>query len=302
MSSYKGTELMFEGVFPPVPTPFADGKVAHDKLAENIARWNQTGLAGYVVLGSNGENVYLSEAEKRAVMVTAREAIPSYKLLIVGTGRESTRLTIGSTRTAADLGADGALVVTPSYYRGQMTSKAFHRYYISVADASPIPIIVYNVPKFTGLNMAPTLVARLAEHPKIVGIKDSAGNIGQLIEIIRLAPPEFEVLVGNAPTYYSALGVGAIGAVLALANVAPRECVAIRELFGQGKLDEARALHFKLMPVGRAVTGQFGIGGLKAALDLLGYYGGNPRSPLLYPSPEEVEEIRGILRQAELLT
>ena len=292
---------MFEGVFPPIPTPFADGEVAHDRLAENIARWNQTGLAGYVVLGSNGENVYLSEAEKRAVIVTARKATPSSKLLVVGTGHESTRLTIESTQTAADLGADGALVVTPSYYRGQMTTEALYRHYVSLADASPIPILVYNVPKFTGLNIAPTLVARLAEHPNIVGVKDSAGNIGQLIEIIRLAPPEFEVLVGNAPTYFSALGVGAVGAVLALANVAPRECVAIKELFDQGKLDEARALHFRLMPVGRAVTGQFGIGGLKAALDLLGYYGGKPRSPLFYPRPEEVEEIRGILRQAGLL-
>ncbi len=293
---------MFEGVFPPIPTPFSDGEVAHDKLEENIARWNQTGLAGYVVLGSNGENVYLSEAEKRAVIATARKAIPSSKLLVVGTGHESTRLTIESTQTAADLGADGALVVTPSYYKGQMTPEALHRHYVSLADASPIPILVYNVPKFTGLNIAPTLVARLAEHPNIVGMKDSAGNIGQLIEIIRLAPPNFEVLVGNAPTYYSALGVGAIGAILALANVAPRECVAIKELFDQGKLNEARALHYKLMPVGRAVTSQFGIGGLKAALDLLGYYGGSPRSPLFYPRPEEVEEIRGILRQAELLT
>lgn len=293
---------MFEGVFPPIPTPLAEGEVAHDKLSENIAQWNQTGLAGYVVLGSNGENVYLSEAEKRAVIATAREAIPSDKLLIVGTGRESTRLTVESTQTAADLGADGALVVTPSYYKGQMTTEALYRHYTAVADASPIPILVYNVPKFTGLNIAPTLVARLAEHPRIVGMKDSAGNIGQLIEIIRLAPPDFEVLVGNAPTYFSALGVGAVGAVLALANVAPWECVAIKELSDQGKLDEARVLHFKLMPVGRAVTSQFGIGGLKAALDLLGYYGGHPRSPLFYPSSEEVEEIRGILRQAGLLT
>jgi len=291
---------MFEGVFPPIPTPFVDGEVAHDRLSENIAKWNQTGLAGYVVLGSNGENIYLSEAEKRAVIVSAREAIPSNKLLIVGTGCESTKLTIESTWTAADLGADGVLIVTPSYYKGQMTSEALYRHYISVAEASPIPIVTYNVPKFTGLNIAPTLVARLAEHPKIVGIKDSAGDIGQLIEIIRLAPQGFEVLVGNAPAYYSALGVGAMGAILAVANVAPRECVSIKELFDQGKLDEARALHFKLMPVGRAVTSQFGIGGLKAALDLLDYYGGNPRSPLFYPSPEEVEEIHCILRQAEL--
>jgi len=205
---------MFEGVFPPIPTPFVDGEVAHDKLSENIVKWNQTGPAGYVVLGSNGENIYLSEAEKRAVIVTAREAIPSNKLLIVGTGRESTKLTIESTWTAADLGADGVLIVTPSYYKGQMTSEALYRHYISVAEASPIPIVIYNVPKFTGLNIAATLVARLAEHPKIVGIKDSAGDIDQLVDIIRLAPQDFEVLVGNAPAYYSALGVGAMGAIL----------------------------------------------------------------------------------------
>ncbi len=293
---------MFEGVFPPISTPFTDDEVAHDKLAENIARWNRTGLAGYVVLGSNGENVYLSEEEKKGVIRTAREAIPSGKSLIVGTGRESTRLTIESTRRAADLGADGALVVTPSYYKGQMTTEALYRHYVSVADASSIPILVYNVPKFTGLNIAPALAARLGEHPQIAGMKDSAGNIGQLIEIIRLAAADFEVLVGNAPTYFSALGVGAVGAVLALANVAPRECVAIKELFDRGELDEARALHFRLMPVGRAVTSQFGIGGLKAALDLLGYYGGQPRPPLFYPNSEEVEEIRGILRRAELLS
>lgn len=228
---------MFEGVFPPIPTPFVDGEVAHDRLSENIAKWNQTGLAGYVVLGSNGENIYLSEAEKRAVIVTAREAIPSHKLLIVGTGRESTKLTIESTWTAADLGADGVLIVTPSCYKGQMTSEALYRHYISVAEASPIPIVIYNVPKFAGLNIAATLVARLAEHPKMVGIKDSAGDIDQLIDIIRLAPQDFEVLVGNAPAYYSALGVGAMGAILAVANVAPKECVAIKELFDQGKLD-----------------------------------------------------------------
>jgi 4-hydroxy-2-oxoglutarate aldolase len=183
-----------------------------------------------------------------------------------------------------------------------MTFEALYHHYTAVADASPIPVLLYNVPKFTGLNIAPALVARLAEHPQIAGMKDSAGNIGQLIEIVRLAPADFEVLVGNAPTYFSALGVGAVGAVLALANVAPRECVAIQELFDQGKLEEARAVHFRLMPVGRAVTSQFGIGGLKAALDLLGYYGGQPRPPLFYPTSEEVEEIRGILRRAELLT
>ena len=292
----------FQGMFPPIATPFVDDQVALDHLRENLARWNETDLAGYVVVGSNGENVLLDDKEKAAVVRAARDAIPADKTLIVGTGAQSTRATIAATRRAADLGADGALVITPSYYRSAMTDEAFIRHYSALADASPIPILIYNVSKFTGVVISPATVAELAAHPRIVGIKDSDGNVAQLIDLVRLCPPDFHVLVGNAPAYFSGLGVGAVGGILALANVAPRECVTIKRLCDEGRWDEARAIHFRLLPVGRAVTSQFGIGGFKAALDLLGYYGGPPRSPLAYPRPEVVEEIRRILIEAGLLT
>jgi len=170
-----------------------------------------------------------------------------------------------------------------------------------VADASPIPILVYNVPQNTHLNIAPETVARLARHERIVGLKDSAGNIGQIVDLIRLCPPDFDVLIGNAPAFLAGLQAGAVGGILALANVAPRECVSIWELAGQGKLAEARELHSRLMPVGRAVTTGYGVPGLKAAMDLLGYYGGAPRPPL-QPVTETVREtLRKTLAEAGLL-
>jgi len=212
---------MFEGVYPPIPTPSVDGEVAHDKLTENLARWNQTDLAGYVVLGSNGETVYLSEAERAAVISTARQAISRDKLFIVGIGAESTRATIERTRTVAEAGADAALVITPCYYKGQMMAEALRRHYFTLADASPIPILLHNVSKFTGLDLSAETVLELAQHPTIAGIKDSRGNVAKLGAIIGAAPDHFEVLAGLGGFFYPAPVLGAVGGVLALANVAP---------------------------------------------------------------------------------
>jgi 4-hydroxy-2-oxoglutarate aldolase len=292
---------MFEGVYPPIPTPFVNGEVAHDKLAENLARWNQTDLAGYIVLGSNGETVYLSEAERVAVMSTARKAIPRDKLLIVGTGAESTRATIERTRTAAEAGADAALVITPCYYKGQMTSKALRRHYFALADASPIPILLYNVPKFTGLDLSAETILELAQHPNIAGIKDSGGNVAKLGAIIGAAPDHLEVLAGSGGFFYPALVLGAVGGVLALANVAPDQCCQIYRAALEGQHGQAQELQLRMIPLNAAVTARFGIPGLKAALDLLGYYGGEPRSPLSPPSSDQIEEIRRILKTAGLL-
>ena len=292
---------MFEGVYPPIPTPFVDGEVAHDKLAENLARWNQTDLAGYVVLGSNGETVYLSEAERVAVMSTAREAIPRNKLLIVGTGTESTKATIERTRTAAEAGADAVLVITPCYYKGQMTAEALRRHYFALADASPIPILLYNVPKFTGLDLSAETVLELAQHPNIAGIKDSGGNVTKLGAIIGAAPDHFEVLAGSGGFFYPALVLGAVGGVLALANVAPDQCCQIYRAAREGQHGQAQELQLRMIPLNAAVTARFGIPGLKAALDLLGYYGGEPRSPLSPPSSDQIEELRRILKETGLL-
>jgi 4-hydroxy-2-oxoglutarate aldolase len=293
---------VFEGVYPPIPTSFVNGEVARDKLAENLARWNQTGLAGYVVLGSNGETVYLNEAERAAVLSTARQATPRDKLLIVGTGAESTRATIERTRTAAEAGADAALVITPCYYKSQMTVEALRRHYFALADASPIPILLYNVPKFTGLDLSAETVLELAQHPNIAGIKDSGGNVAKLGAIIRAAPDHFEVLAGSGGFFYPALVLGAVGGVLALANVAPNPCCQIYHAVREGQHGQAQELQLQMIPLNAAVTARFGIPGLKAALDLLGYYGGEPRSPLSPPGSDQVEEIRRVLKEAGLLT
>jgi 4-hydroxy-2-oxoglutarate aldolase len=290
------------GVFPPIPTPFdTDGDVHHRALIENLERWNEYDLTGYVVLGSNGEGVYLDTQEKMRVWETARRAIPPQKLLIAGTGCESTRETIGLTRGAAQAGADAALVVTPHYYAAKMTPDSLVRHYEAVADASPIPILIYNVPKFTNVNAGATTVARAARHPNIVGIKDTSGNITQLADTVRLAEPGFQVLAGSAGFFFAGLAVGAVGGILALANVAPAQAIELYRLFQTGRWGEAAELQRRLLPLNAAVTSGYGIAGLKAALDLVGYYGGPVRSPLLDLAEGERQALREVLVEGGIL-
>ena len=179
--------MKLSGVMPPITTPFQDGKLALDKLKNNFQKWNKTGLSGYLVLGSNGEAVYLNEKEKMKVVEISRESIPTSKIMLVGTGMESTQETIQFTNQVAKMGADYALVVTPSYFKGSMKPQILYDHFIAVAESSRIGILIYNVPQFTGINLEPEVVAKLSEHPNIIGIKDSSGNIGQLSEIIHLS-------------------------------------------------------------------------------------------------------------------
>ena len=302
MTHMSHATINLAGVFPPITTPFdADGEVHYQALEENLERWNQYDLAGYVVLGSNGEAVYLSDEEKMRVLETARRAIPRDKLLLAGTGREATRHTIAFTRRAAEAGADAALVVTPHYYIARMTPDSLLQHYLAVADASPIPILIYNVPGFTGVNVDAATVARAAGHPKIVGIKDTSGNINQAADTVRLAGPEFQLLAGSAGFFFAGLAVGAVGGILALANIAPAQCIEIYRLFKEGKWAEAAELQRRMLPVNAAVTGRFGIAGLKAAMDMLGYYGGLVRSPLLAPSESDRQTLRSVLIEGGIL-
>lgn len=296
------TDLSLQGIFTPITTPFdEDGQIAHDRLAENLERWNQTDLTGYVVLGSNGEWVFLDERERTAVLRTAREAIPADKLMIAGTASESTAKTMELTEQAAALGADAAIVVNPSYYRSQMTPPVLADYYTSVADRAAVPILIYNLPPATGMDLSADLLVQLSRHPNIVGVKDTGGNVTKMADVVRRADPSFHVLAGSANFLYPSLAFGASGGVLALANIAPRESVALRTLFLEGKLDEGKSLHLRMLPVNLAITSRFGIGGLKAALDMLGYYGGPPRRPLRPLDPETHSELKGILRRGGLL-
>jgi len=295
--------VTLKGVFPPIPTPFdAQGGVALGALVENLERWNQYDLAGYVVLGSNGEAIYLTGQEKLHVLETARRAIPADKLMIAGTGCESTRETIALTRQAAQVGADAALVLTPHYYGSKMTPDSLVRHYQAVADGSPIPILLYNVPGFTHVDVDAATVARAAQHTNVAGIKDSGGNLAKLADVVRLTGPDFQVLAGSAGFFLAGLAVGAVGGVLALANVAPQECIGIHRLFKAGQWEEAAELQRRMVPVNAAVTARFGVAGLKAAMDMLGYYGGPVRPPLLDLTDAERQALHGVLVDGGLVT
>ncbi len=292
----------FGGVFIPVPTPFRGEEAGVDRLKANLERWNQTDLAGYVVLGSTGEFPMVSEAERDRIFVAAREAIPREKAFIAGTGAESTQMTVRQTKRAAEVGADAAIVITPNYYKRSLAQPAAQiRHYLAVAEASPIPVMLYNFPQNTGINLEPETVARIAEHPNVCGIKDSSGNIPQAGQIIHQTPKSFHVLVGAAAALLPALAIGASGGILALANIAPREYCEVYSLARQGRWDEAREIVYRLMVVDRGVHGRYGIGGLKAALDLQGYYGGPCRSPLGTPDGDAIEEIKEVMAAAGLL-
>lgn len=295
--------LSLSGVIAPIPTPFNEtGDIHLEALQENLQCWNRFDLRGYVVLGSNGEGVYLDEGEKVRVWEETRQVVPAEKLIIAGTGCESTRQTIALTRRAAEAGADAALVVTPHYYGPKMTADGLVQHYQAVADASPIPVLIYSVPKFTGVNMDAAAVARASEHPNIVGIKDTSGNITQLGDTVRQVAPGFQVLVGSAGFFLAGLVVGAVGGILALANIAPQQMLDLYRLCLDDQWEEAAELQRRMIPVNGAITARYGIAGLKTAMDMLGYYGGPVRSPLLQTAEGERQTLKEILVEGGILT
>ena len=293
--------IELKGIFPPISTPFIGGRVAYDKLTENVKKWGKTGIRGYVVLGSNGEYVFLSEEEKRNVVETVTAASPDDKLIIAGTGCESTEETLRLTHDAAERGAHAALVVTPHYFGGGMRQEVLINHYTRIADRSPIPIILYSVPKFTHITLLAETVSVLSKHPNIAGIKESSGNVNLLGEFVNQADKDFNVLCGTAGTLLGALTIGCVGGIAALANIAPNECVEIMDLVDQEDFEGARELQLRMLPVNNAVTATYGIAGLKAAMDMRGYFGGDPRLPLLPLNDEKKSDLEGILKQAKLL-
>ncbi|MCP4218780.1 MAG: dihydrodipicolinate synthase family protein [bacterium] len=244
-------------------------------------------LRGYVILGSNGEFVMLSRAEKVAVLEAARSAIPADKLMLAGTGCQSTGETIELTKKAADIGADAALVLTPFYYRKLMTAQTLITHFRTLADVSPIPIIIYNMPACTGIDLDCETIVELSRHPNIIGLKDSSGNVVKIGDICHRTGPGFQVLAGSAGFLLPALSVGAIGGVLALANIAPNQCTGIYKHYVEGRLGKTQELQGKMIPVNTAVTAKWGVPALKAAMDGLGLYGGPVRPPL-QPITQEV--------------
>ena len=283
----------FVGIFTPIVTPFTTSdEVDEAGLRRNVAQWMRTPLHGLVVLGSNGEAPQLDDAEADRAIAIVRDGVPRDRVLIAGTGRESTKATIAATRRAASLGADAVLVRTPAFFKSQMTSDIFVRHYTEVADASPVPVLLYNVTMFTGVNLLPDAVERLAAHPNIAGMKDSGTDVAQISECITRTPDGFTVLAGAAPTLFLSFCAGCDGAILAVAGVLPDMCVSLWEAVRDNRIAEARALQRRILPLARSVGSVYGVAGLKAALDLIGYAGGPPRPPLRPASSQVIDVLK----------
>jgi 4-hydroxy-2-oxoglutarate aldolase len=287
---------LLEGIFVALTTPFVDDEVSIPRFEENIRKFNRTRLAGYVVLGSTGECVSLSDAESESLVRTARAIAAPGKAVIAGTARESTRLTIDLTNRMADAGIDAALVRSPSYYKSRMTKDALKAHFLAVADKARVPVLVYNVPANTGISLEVSLVVELSAHPNIVGLKESSGNIAYLGEVMRRVPADFRYFLGSGSMFLPGLELGACGAILALANVAPELCSEIYRLLREGKLEEARKLQLDLIPLNKAIMEGPGIAGIKHALDLRGHFGGPVRLPLLPPGETAKAEIAALMK------
>ncbi|MCL2319563.1 MAG: dihydrodipicolinate synthase family protein [Treponema sp.] len=287
------------GVIPPMVSPFtAKGDLDCDAFVSNIEKWNKDKLAGYLVIGSNSETVYLSEKEKLELVKLTVEHAKKGRLIMVGSGLESARETIKLTNKCAKLGAHCALVLTPFYYSSSMDSKAMIRFFTEVADHSDIPVLIYNVTKFTHVNIGADAVAELSRHKNIVGMKDSNGDVPQLATFLRVADPAFQIMTGTYGAWYPALTMGMTATISAMANCCRNEIAETQELYEAGKHKESFALYQRMFPVNAAVTGTFGIAGLKYACDYLGYSGGHVRNPLADCTQVQQEQLRAIIDKA----
>ncbi len=290
------------GIYAALTTPFVGDEVSTDGIKDNVRKLNTTGLAGYLVLGSTGESVSLSDGESLALVDAVLEAAAPGKKVLVGTARESTRGTIEFTNSLPAQGISAVLVRPPSYFKSKLTREALKAHYLAVAEASRLPVLVYNMPQNTGISLEPRLIVDLAPHPNIMGLKESSGSIAFLEEVVRQVPGRFHYFLGSGHVVYPGLEMGAAGAILAVANAAPEMCAEIFRLYQAGKKDEARELQLDLVPLNKALMETYGIAGLKHAQDLRGYHGGPTRLPLLPVDDPAKREIESLLRKLGLLT
>jgi 4-hydroxy-2-oxoglutarate aldolase len=295
--------MELRGVFAPVTTPFdpVTGDADVVSMRANLRAWLRTPLAGVVLFGSTGEGPILDEDEKTRLTAATRAMIDGDRLLLAGTGAESTRATIRQTKAVAAEGADAVLVQPPSYYKPMMTPDALRDHYVAVADASPIPVILYQVPpRFSTVELSAGLVGELARHPNIAGIKDSHGDLKSLGALVEACDGRAAVLVGSGAVLYGALEVGATGGILAVSLLLPAECAAVCTAFAEGRLAEAGRLQERISPLHRAVIAEMGTPGIKAALDEIGMHGGVPRAPLKPLRDKDRAKMREALEAAGL--
>ena len=299
-STVARTNKQLRGLLLPFTTPFKPNEdLDEEGLRANLRKWNNSGITGYVVLGSTGERVHLNGREYCRTIEVAREEVPDDLLFIAGAGQQSIRGTLEEITIASILGAEAVMVITPSYYRSAITQDALIAYYTHVADSSPIPVILYSMPDLTGIKIDPETVARLSSHPNIPGIKDSSADLAGLRETLRQVPPDFAVFTGNGTIFCDALRAGAAGAILALGCVAVELCLEVFRLLESGETERAAALQQKLVPLALAVTKRYGIGGLKAAMEIIGLNGGAVRAPLKPATEDARLEIAGLFEQLQ---
>jgi 4-hydroxy-2-oxoglutarate aldolase len=288
--------MQLGGIFPALATPFdADGALAPDRLHENIERYNRTGLSGYLVVGSTGESVLLSRTEIEQAFAAVREAAAPGRVLIAGTGAESTAETISRTQAAAKLGYHFALVMTPQFFKPHLKPDTLVAHYRRVADASPIPVLLYSVPQFTGVALEAEVVGRLAEHPNVAGMKDSSGNVERLGAILASVPPGFQLLTGAANSLYPAMALGVRGGILALADFLPELCLELYQAAAANDVPKARELQQRILPASKKIVSGMGIAGVKYAMERRGYYGGPVRLPLLPLGDAQKQEVESLV-------
>ena len=290
------------GVLGPVVTTFDDttGDLAAVPFRANVRAHLDAGLSGVVIAGSTGEAALLEEHERHRLLEWARAIVPDDRWLIAGIGAESTRLTIRRAHEAAERGADAALVVAPHYYGAQMTPEALAAHFRQVADESPLPVILYNIPKYTHFPLAAGLVHELASHENVTGIKDSSGDLTQLGGYLDAQSDRFTVLTGSGAGLYPALEMGARGGILAVGLFAAPVSVSLCRAFASGDMAAAGRAQERLVPLARTVVSELGVAGVKAALDLVGLTGGRVRAPLLPLRGTARERVAELMRAAGL--
>ena len=295
----------FSGTFLPVTTPFdpVTGDIDVVAFRSNLRTWFENPVNGLLIAGSTGESVFLDETEVQTLTAAAVEVVPEDAVIIVGTGSESTRHTIRLTKQAAEAGANAVLVSPPAYFKGAMSPSVLARHFKAVADASPVPVLIYQVPlRMSTLDLPTGLIAELSQHPNIAGIKDSRGKLDLVGELVDATADDFQVLVGSGALLYPALELGATGGIVAVGLLAAAEAAEISVAFAEGRTADAGRLQEQIAPVHQQIVGGMGVPGVKAATDLLGLHGGAPRPPLEAASEGRIEEIQGILAGAGLLT
>ena len=287
----------------PVTTPFdaVTGDIAPVSWRGNLRRWMEHPLAGVVLFGSTGEGVLLDEDEKVRLLGFARDMVPPDRLMMAGTDGESTRAIIRQAKRLAEAGADALLVHVPPYFSAALSPAAIRDYYLAVADASPVPIVLYHIPKYSKAVFEPGLVAELARHPNIAGLKDSSGDMKRFAEFVDACGEHCSPLVGNGALFYTALELGAAGGIIALGLLAPAECVAIYRHYSAGESRSAGEIQERIAPVHKEIVAQYGAPGVKVALELLGYDGGPPRSPLVGLSEKQRRHVAQVMQEAGLL-